>query len=141
MAKEKKLFYCKECGAETGKWQGQCPGCGEWNTLVEAPVIKTAAGKTKAAVPVSGAEPTRMKDIAIEGEQRLLTGIKELDRVLGGGIVAGSLVLVGGDPGIGKSTLLLPDPVAPQLNLFEGFLARRIEHLFSLIRKMFAHLE
>ena len=104
MAKEKKLFYCKECGAETGKWQGQCPGCGEWNTLVEAPVIKTAAGKTKAAVPVSGAEPTRMKDIAIEGEQRLLTGIKELDRVLGGGIVAGSLVLVGGDPGIGKST-------------------------------------
>lgn len=107
MAKEKKLFYCKECGAETGKWQGQCPGCGEWNTLVEAPVIKTAAGKTKAAVPVSGAEPTRMKDIAIEGEQRLLTGIKELDRVLGGGIVAGSLVLVGGDPGIGKSTLLL----------------------------------
>lgn len=107
MAKEKKLFYCRECGNETAKWQGKCPGCGEWNTLVAAPVVKTAAGKTKAAVPAAGAEPARMKDIATEAENRLVTGIREMDRVLGGGIVAGSLVLVGGDPGIGKSTLLL----------------------------------
>lgn len=107
MAKEKKRFYCKECGTETAKWQGQCPGCGEWNTMVEAPVVKTASGKTKAAVSVADVEPTRINDITIEGEHRIVTGIGEMDRVLGGGIVAGSLVLVGGDPGIGKSTLLL----------------------------------
>lgn len=107
MAKEKKLFYCRECGNETAKWQGKCPGCGGWNTLVEAPVVKTATGKSKAVVSAAGAEPARMKDIAIEAENRLVTGIREMDRVLGGGIVAGSLVLVGGDPGIGKSTLLL----------------------------------
>lgn len=107
MAKEKKLFYCRECGNETAKWLGKCPGCGGWNTLVEAPVVKTATGKAKAVVSAAGVEPARMKDIAIEAENRLVTGITEMDRVLGGGIVAGSLVLVGGDPGIGKSTLLL----------------------------------
>lgn len=107
MAKAKNLFYCKECGTEVSKWQGQCPGCGEWNTLVEAPVVKGSTGKVKATVPLKSVEPARMKEIATENEQRLMTGISELDRVLGGGIVAGSLVLVGGDPGIGKSTLLL----------------------------------
>lgn len=107
MAKAKNLFYCKECGTEVSKWQGQCPGCGEWNTLVEAPASKTPAGRGKATVFKPVAEPSRMKDITIENEQRMLTGICELDRVLGGGIVPGSLVLVGGDPGIGKSTLLL----------------------------------
>lgn len=107
MAKTKNLFYCKECGTETSKWQGQCPGCGEWNTLVEAPVVKNPTGKVKAAVSLKTVEPARMKEIALENEKRLMTGISELDRVLGGGIVAGSLVLVGGDPGIGKSTLLL----------------------------------
>lgn len=107
MAKAKNLFYCKECGTEVSKWQGQCPGCGEWNTLVEAPVVKGSTGKVKAAVPLKSVEPARMKEITTENEQRLMTGISELDRVLGGGIVAGSLVLVGGDPGIGKSTLLL----------------------------------
>lgn len=107
MAKAKNLFYCKECGTEVSKWQGQCPGCGEWNTLVEAPVVKGSTGKVKATVSLKSVEPARMKEIATENEQRLMTGISELDRVLGGGIVAGSLVLVGGDPGIGKSTLLL----------------------------------
>lgn len=107
MAKAKNLFYCKECGTEVSKWQGQCPGCGEWNTLVEAPVSKTPAGRGKPTAFKVAAEPSRMKDITIENEQRMLTGICELDRVLGGGIVPGSLVLVGGDPGIGKSTLLL----------------------------------
>lgn len=107
MAKEKRLFYCKECGTETAKWQGQCPGCGEWDTLVEAPVMKSASGKRKAIISMADVEPTRLNDITIEGEYRIVTGIGEMDRVLGGGIVAGSLVLVGGDPGIGKSTLLL----------------------------------
>ena len=108
MAKTKTLFYCSECGTETGKWQGQCPGCGQWNTLVEAPSAVSSSGKRKAAAHnATAAEPARMRDIAIGDERRLLTGIAELDRVLGGGIVAGSLVLVGGDPGIGKSTLLL----------------------------------
>lgn len=107
MAKEKRRFYCKECGTETAKWQGQCPGCGEWDTLVEAPVMKSASGKTKAVISMADVEPTRINDITIEGEHRIVTGIGEMDRVLGGGIVAGSLVLVGGDPGIGKSTLLL----------------------------------
>lgn len=107
MAKVKNLYYCKECGTEVSKWQGQCPGCGGWNTLVEAPSVMTSTGKKKVSVPASAVEPTRMKDIAIGDEHRLLTGIAELDRVLGGGVVAGSLVLVGGDPGIGKSTLLL----------------------------------
>ncbi len=107
MAKEKHLFYCKECGTESAKWQGQCPGCGQWNTLEEAPTMKRSSGKGKLITPFQSVEPSRMKEITIEDEHRMVTGICELDRVLGGGIVAGSLVLVGGDPGIGKSTLLL----------------------------------
>lgn len=109
MAKAKNLFYCKECGTEVFKWQGQCPGCGEWNTLVEAPSERRSAGRGNRAVSPAGAkaEPAKMREIRIEDEPRMMTGIGELDRVLGGGIVAGSLVLVGGDPGIGKSTLLL----------------------------------
>ncbi len=109
MAKAKSLFYCKECGTEVPKWQGQCPGCGEWNTLVEAPSERKSAGRTKSVITAAGqkAEPAKMSEITIENEPRMMTGIGELDRVLGGGIVAGSLVLVGGDPGIGKSTLLL----------------------------------
>ncbi len=106
MAK-KTMFFCKECGFETAKWQGQCPGCHAWNTLVEAPVNK--AGKSeRSRLPGSGtAKPARMNEIKTEEESRKPTGMEELDRVLGGGIVPGSLILVGGDPGIGKSTLLL----------------------------------
>ncbi len=102
----KTIYFCQNCGYESAKWAGQCPGCGEWNTLVEEPASakQSAKGRT-----VSGnrSQPVKMRDIDIRQDARVSSGIGELDRVLGGGIVAGSLVLVGGDPGIGKSTLLL----------------------------------
>lgn len=103
--KNKTVYFCKECGFESPKWLGQCPGCQEWDSFVEEPVVKTAAGHT-IAVP-ERKEPSRLSEVIINEETRTLSGIAELDRVLGGGIVTGSLVLVGGDPGIGKSTLLL----------------------------------
>lgn len=103
------VFYCQNCGFESSKWLGQCPGCKEWNTFVEETVDKTelknVGGQLKRVREKS--EPCVLADIAIQKENKLLTGIEELDRVLGGGIVQGSLTLVGGDPGIGKSTLLL----------------------------------
>ncbi len=105
MAK-KTMFFCKECGFETAKWQGQCPGCHAWNTLVEAPAGKKGKGE-RDRLPGRMAKPARMNEIVSEEESRKPTGMEELDRVLGGGIVPGSLILVGGDPGIGKSTLLL----------------------------------
>ena len=105
MAKSKtSIFFCKECGNETSKWSGQCPACKAWNTLVEEPVTKMA--KTSSAMGMFR-EPVKLGEIVLENESRMETGFGELDRVLGGGIVPGSLVLVGGDPGIGKSTLLL----------------------------------
>lgn len=103
--KNKTVFFCKECGFESAKWLGQCPGCKEWNSFVEEPVVKTAGGKER--VRIERKEPSKLSEVSITHEERTLTGIGELDRVLGGGIVTGSLVLVGGDPGIGKSTLLL----------------------------------
>jgi len=114
MAKAKETaFFCKECGYESAKWFGQCPACKEWNTLVEEPVSKNKTAKgiasnlTKTLKSDSGATPVNLKDISLQEKDRISTSIGELDRVLGGGIVPGSLVLVGGDPGIGKSTLLL----------------------------------
>lgn len=104
MAKSKTVFFCKVCGFESAKWIGQCPGCKEWDTFTEEPVVKKS---TKPAGLKSRREPELLSEIKTETELRILTGIEEFDRVLGGGIVHGSLVLVGGDPGIGKSTLLL----------------------------------
>lgn len=106
MAKSKgTVFFCKECGYESAKWSGQCPACKEWNTFVEEPVVKSATGKTKVITPAE--IPVTLSEISVEKEDRMSTGIGELDRVLGGGVIKGSLVLVGGDPGIGKSTLLI----------------------------------
>lgn len=105
--KEKTIYYCTECGNETAKWAGKCPACGAWNTIVEQPAIKKSRnGKsTLTGVPIHKAHPVTSLDTA--EEIRFFTGMGELDRVLGGGAVKGSLVLVGGAPGIGKSTLML----------------------------------
>lgn len=103
-AKKKTVFFCQNCGYESGKWLGQCPGCREWNTFVEETVTAKTA---KSQQTVKTAEPVNLSQVSADEEERIHTGIKELDRVLGGGIVPGSMVLVGGDPGIGKSTLLL----------------------------------
>lgn len=100
------IFYCQECGYESAKWLGQCPGCKAWNSFVEEPVKVTAKGRVTMGVR-EDVKPLPISQIDLKEEERLSTGIGELDRVLGGGIVAGSLTLVGGDPGIGKSTLLL----------------------------------
>ena len=103
------IFYCQNCGYESSKWMGQCPGCREWNTFVEETINKTDL-KHVGGTHRNGADrptPSRLSEITIREEDKMLTGIHELDRVLGGGIVQGSLTLVGGDPGIGKSTLLL----------------------------------
>ncbi|TAH70379.1 MAG: DNA repair protein RadA [Anaerolineaceae bacterium] len=105
MAKAKTVFFCKECGYESSKWLGQCPGCRQWDTLVEEPVIKKSSSGSGYRDIVK--QPVLLSEVKSETESRLGSGIGELDRVLGGGIVPGSLVLVGGDPGIGKSTLLL----------------------------------
>lgn len=104
MAKLKSKFVCQECGYESPKWMGKCPGCNEWNTLVEEVYDKKS--NVKIIQDVSNTYK-KLKDVEIEDEERSTTKIKEFDRVLGGGIVNGSLILVGGDPGIGKSTLLI----------------------------------
>ncbi len=112
MAKAKTAYVCTECGSEHNKWQGQCAECGVWNTLSEIvvePVKTAAATQRRSGYAGAGDAPkvTRLASIVGEAEQRSATGIGELDRVLGGGLVSGSVVLIGGDPGIGKSTLLL----------------------------------
>ena len=115
MAKTKSVFFCTQCGYESSGWLGKCPGCGEWNTFVEEPAERKNAGGNSfgfsAGFPGSAdaraAKPVRIDDIAYEKGVRDSSGIGELDRVMGGGIVRGSLVLVAGDPGIGKSTLML----------------------------------
>lgn len=113
MAKGKTTaFFCSECGNESSKWMGQCPACKSWNTMVEEPIAK---GTTGGRTTLSGnsvrhgteARPVSLSEITLDEEDRIKTGYEELNRVLGAGIVRGSLVLVGGDPGIGKSTLLL----------------------------------
>jgi len=106
MAKAKSIYACTECGGQTAKWQGQCPHCEAWNTLVET-VAEPAAGGNRFGLTGQASVLTRLSEIDAREEQRIPTGVSEFDRVLGGGLVPGAVVLIGGDPGIGKSTLLL----------------------------------
>lgn len=112
----KTTFYCSACGNEQPRWFGHCPACREWNTASEAPVAGAAkttgvkrpgAARWAPAGVTRAAGPQPLADVRLEGAARTSTGLREMDRVLGGGIVPGSLLLVGGDPGIGKSTLLM----------------------------------
>jgi len=105
--KTKTLFFCTECGNETSRWQGQCPACGAWNSLAEGLAEKKKAPRGAGGAVAAKQTPFRLAEIGAGEEQRFSTGVSELDRVLGGGAVRGSLVLVGGAPGIGKSTILL----------------------------------
>ncbi len=115
MAKSEKTFwYCTSCGNESPKWMGRCPACGEWNTMVEAPVQSKASRSERRTAPTAGhavSAPRKLGEIDSSAESRILLGITELDRLLGGGLVPGSLVLIGGEPGIGKSTLSLQIPL------------------------------
>ena len=108
MAKIKSVYICNECGYESPKWYGKCPGCNQWNTMEEE-IRDTAKSSTNIAVKrISGlSKPISVKEISTKDEERFDTGYSELNRVLGGGIVKGSLTLLGGDPGIGKSTILM----------------------------------
>lgn len=109
MAKSKTTFFCQNCGANSPKWLGKCPSCGEWNTYVEEVVTKSSGGEKE--IWDDGSQqrnkPRKIQEVVYDEHKRLKTGTEELDRTLGGGIVPGSLVLIGGEPGIGKSTLLL----------------------------------
>src|SRR5690554_5768339 len=113
MAKARTLYVCSSCGHESPKWMGKCPGCEEWNTLEEevrerpSASEQAAAGKRAGYGAEGGTKPVRLCDVVTEKGERILSGVEELDRVLGGGFVRGGVVLLGGDPGIGKSTLSL----------------------------------
>ncbi|XOV92642.1 MAG: DNA repair protein RadA [Bacteroidota bacterium] len=107
MAKTKTTFYCQNCGANSPKWLGKCPSCGEWNTYVEEIVAPKAKSSSQDPWISERNHPTPIHEITFDEQSRLKTGFEEFDRTLGGGIVPGSLVLIGGEPGIGKSTLLL----------------------------------
>ena len=107
MAKTKTVYTCTECGGQSVKWQGQCPHCQAWNTLEESAAEAAASAGNRFALLAESATLQRLSEVEAREEERISTGVPEFDRVLGGGLVAGGVVLIGGDPGIGKSTLLL----------------------------------
>ena len=106
VTKAKTLYVCTECGGQSAKWQGQCPACQQWNTLVES-VAEAATGGNRFGLIAEAGKLQRLSEVEAREEARIPSGVSEFDRVLGGGLVAGGVVLIGGDPGIGKSTLLL----------------------------------
>ena len=111
-SKAKTVWYCTSCGNETSKWMGRCPACGEWNTMKEGlPRDKPSSTGSRSLVNVSDPTPVALKDISVEAECRITVGSPEVERVLGGGIVPGSMILLAGEPGIGKSTLALQIPL------------------------------
>src|SRR5216683_5748537 len=101
------IFLCQNCGYESRKWLGKCPECGEWNSLVEERIVTTKKGRSGSGLRLREAKAIGYTEIESQDDTRVSSGVTEFDRVLGGGIVPGTLVLLGGDPGIGKSTLLL----------------------------------
>ena len=110
MAKAKSVFVCNECGYESAKWLGRCPACNEWNSFFEQKILDDNKMKARGSRNGNGmiqTKPLKLNDVVGKCEARISTGVSELDRVLGGGLVKGSLVLLGGEPGIGKSTLIL----------------------------------
>ncbi|MCQ2177927.1 MAG: DNA repair protein RadA [Bacteroidales bacterium] len=109
--KVKTVWYCSSCGNESPKWMGRCPACGEWNTMVEAPVERKSAPALSSMQRAADNKPLQLSGVSSDAEDRISLGNPELDRILGGGLVPGSLVLVGGEPGIGKSTLSLQIPL------------------------------
>ena len=111
MAKARTYYFCQECGYQSSSWLGRCPECGKWNTFVEE-MVKSAAPAAKTATTVAKATPKRIQEVTYGETKRIPTHCNEFDRVLGGGIVPGSLLLLGGEPGIGKSTLLLQTALA-----------------------------
>lgn len=115
MAKSKTVWFCSSCGNESSKWMGRCPACGEWNTMVEEPKAassKSSSGeRSRSLLKISDARPTPINKIDITQESRITIGNEEIERILGGGLVRGSMILIGGEPGIGKSTLSLQIPL------------------------------
>src|SRR6266481_5364502 len=118
MAKSSTKFICQQCGFESVKWMGKCPDCGEWNSFAETVVESVRGSAGRASLRMGGAMPVPLTEVQAIAHKRSATGSPEMDRVLGGGLVPGSLVLLGGEPGIGKSTLLLQ--VAGDLALRAG---------------------
>ena len=110
-SKSKTVWYCTSCGNESPKWMGRCPACGEWNTMVEAPSEVKGSSTRNQSAAASDRKPLRLEEIDFSKEGRMSLGMKEVDRILGGGMVKGALVLIGGEPGIGKSTLSLQIPL------------------------------
>ena len=106
MPKSKTQYVCQSCGSHTSRWSGKCDACGEWNTLTEE-IVSAPAKNQRGARSAGGSEPRRITEVDSLNDERLSTGLREMDRVLGGGIVPGSMILLGGDPGIGKSTLMM----------------------------------
>ncbi|MBO7278482.1 MAG: DNA repair protein RadA [Bacteroidales bacterium] len=122
MAKSKTVWFCKECGNESAKWMGKCPACGAWNAMVEETVVTksnnsaSAGGRARSLLDIENPRPVALKDIDVTAQSRIRIGNEEVERILGGGLVEGSMILIGGEPGIGKSTLSLQIPLhCPEL--------------------------